>query len=245
MSRNRRPGYASILAVLRAELRLHGVRVPALAGKLGVAEPTVWRWLRGEGLTLEALDRICAHLDLDLRDLLAKADDGAAEQFTLPQERILAADRGLALLFFALLNGADRQQCERDFGLSSDRVDHYLARLERLGLIDIKTGSRIRPLTRRTVRWRKGGPLASAFERTVKHLFLAMDFGGADARYVSDMVRISAAGRARVQALFEALRADIHMIAQQEQAARLDHYDWSAVMMFVRPVDLDDLRQGL
>lgn len=242
---NMRPGYASILGVLRAELRLRNIRIPVLARALGVAEPTVWRWLRGEGLTLQTLDRICAHLNLDLRDLFAKAEDGAAEQFTLPQERILAADRGLALLFFALLNGADRQQCERDFGLSSERIDHYLARLERLGLIDIRPGSRIRPLTKRTVKWRIGGPLAAAFERTVKHLFLAMDFGGADVRYVSDMVRISAAGRARVQALFEALRADIHVIAQQEQAGRLDCYDWSAVMMFVRPVDLDDLRKGL
>ena len=54
--------------------------------------------------------------------------------------------------------------------------------------------------------WRPGGPLAIAFERTVKTFFLAMDFGAPEARYMSDMVRLSEAGRSRVHALFEALR---------------------------------------
>ncbi|MDE2621149.1 MAG: hypothetical protein KGL54_13380, partial [Sphingomonadales bacterium] len=114
-------------------------------------------------------------------------------------------------------------------------------RLRRLGLIDLSPAGRLRPRTRRSVRWRRGGPLATAFERSVKPFFLSMDFGAEDARYESEMVRLSEAGRARVLALFEALRADIHLIADEDRAARIEPAAWSAVLMLVRALDLDEM----
>lgn len=230
---------------LRREMKSQGVRPGALAKEFGVAEPTVWRWLRGQGLTLDRVDQICAILGLDLRDLIARAGDEGADRFTLAQERVLAADRGLALLFFAILNGAQKSQCERELRLPPERLDQYLDRLVRLGLIAVATSGRLRPLTSRAVRWRRGGPLASAFERTVKHFFLSMDFGAAEADYVSDMVKLSAAGRMRVLALYEALREDVHLIAEQDRAARHEDYDWSALLMLIRPLDMADVTRDL
>lgn len=241
MTKTRRPGIATILSELRRELKARGLRVSHLAEQLDVAEPTVWRWLRGEGLTLDRLDAICAIADIDLRDLLGRGDDERQERFTLAQERILAADRALALVFFALLHGAQRRDIEREFGLPAERLDSHLDRLKRLGLIDSPPRGRIRPKVRRSVRWRRGGPLSIAFERTIKPLFMSMDFGSADALYVSDMVPMSANGRARVQALFEALRDDIHMIGEQEQAAHLEERQWSGLLMMVRPFDIDEM----
>jgi len=240
MTRTRRPGIATILAELRRELKGRGIRVGELAHDLGVAEPTVWRWLRGEGLTLDRLDEICAAVGLDLRDLLARSGDAGEENFTLAQERVLAADRGLALVFFAILNGAQPQDIVQEFGLPPHRLNAHFERLARLGLIDLDPRGRVRPKARRSVRWRRGGPLSAAFERTVKPLFMSMDFGSADALYVSDMVVLSKAGRARVHALFGALRDDIHVIAAQEKAARLADRDWTGVLMMVRPFDMEE-----
>ncbi|WP_230461490.1 helix-turn-helix domain-containing protein [Sphingobium sp. CAP-1] len=236
-----RPAPAMLLAELRRELKARGVRVSQLAKELDVAEPTVWRWLRGEGLTLDRLDAICAIADLDMRDLLGRADDDRMDRFTLAQERILAADRALALVFFAILHGAQRPDIDREFGLPSDRLDSHIDRLQRLGLIDGTPRGRLRPKVQISVRWRRGGPLSMAFERTVKPLFMSMDFGARDALYVSDMVPMSDNGRARVHALFEALRADIHMIGQQERAAHIDGRQWSGVLMMVRPFDIGEV----
>ncbi|KFG88900.1 Transcriptional regulator, XRE family [Sphingobium herbicidovorans NBRC 16415] len=241
MAKTRRPGIATILLELRRELKGRGIRVATLAEQMGVAEPTIWRWLRGEGLTLDRLDEICAVADLDLRDLISRGDDQQQERFTLAQERVLAADRGLALVFFAILHGAQRRDLEEEFGLPADRLDSHLERLERLGLIEAPVRGRIRSKMRRAVRWRRGGPLSVSFERTVKPLFMSMDFGSPDARYVSDMVSLSDAGRARVQALFEAMRDDIHVIGEQEEAARLEGREWSGVLMMVRPFDIGEL----
>lgn len=234
-----RPGAAAILDELRRELKRQGLRVGALSEKLDVAEPTVRRWLRGEGLTLARLDQLCAIAGIDLRDLISRSYGEEPDEFTLAQERTLAADRGLALTFFAILNGARLQDLEQDFGITGDRLDRYIERLRRLNLVDIGPNGRLRARTRRTVRSRHGGPLTAAFDKTVKQYFLGMNFGSQEARYVSDMVRVSEAARARIQALFEALREDIHLIVQQDQEARMEKYDWAGLLMFIHPLDID------
>ena len=237
----KRPGTAALLAELRKEMKSRGLRVGQLADMLGVAEPTVWRWLRGEGLTLDRMDEICGLLDIDLRDLVSRGEPVGEDAFTLAQERVLAADRGLALVFFAILHGAQLRDLAGEFALPRDRLDRHLDRLKRLGLIEGRGNGRIRARVRRSVRWRTGGPLSIAFEQTVKPLFLSMDFGAADARYVSDMVSLSDTGRARVQALFEALRDDVHTIVEQERTARLPDRGWTGVLMLVHPFDLGEL----
>lgn len=245
VSETKRPGVAAIVDNLRRELKGRDIRVGRLAKELAVAEPTVWRWLRGEGLTLANLDAICAVAGLDLRDLIARGSSELQEKFTPTQERVLAADRGLALVFFSILNGAQREQIASDLGLSPDRLSSHMQRLARLGLIDLSPRGRIRARTARTVRWRRGGPLAIAFERTVKSLFLSMDFGSPEALYLSDMVSLTESGRARIHALFEALREDIHLISREEEAARLGERAWSGILMMVRPLAMGDVTREL
>lgn len=242
MSTTRRLGMTMVLAQLRRELKGRGMTVRQLAQRLGVAEPTAWRWLRGEGLTLDGLDRICAEADIDLRDLLARREEDEKADFTLAQERVLAADRGLALVFFAILHGAQVDEIAQTFALPPDRLAAHVERLRRLDLVTGAAG-RLRATVRRTVRWRRGGPLAVAFDRTVKPLFMSMDCGAAEAQYVSDVIPLTVVGRARVQALFERLREDIQLIGEQERAAGLAGRDWSGLLMMIRPFELAEMTE--
>lgn len=237
------PSVSALLAELRIELRRRRLTGKAIAQAMGVAEPTVRRWLRGEGLLLERLEDLCRLAGISLRDLVNSLPEGGAPRFTLAQERVLAADHPLAFLFFAILNGGHPEEFEREFRLPPARVEAYVQRLIRLGLIDRAATGRIRPLTTRSVSWRPGGPLALAFDKRVKHYFLSLNFGSPDATYVSDMVRLSEAGRARVHAMFAALRLEVHKLADADRAAQLDQYDWSAVLMLVRPLDMTEVTQ--
>jgi len=244
MSRSdRSAGSAALLALLKVELRRRGWTAKAIGRQLGVAEPTIWRWFRGDGLTLDRLDQLCGLAGLELRDLIAALPPRGATRFTLAQERVLASDRALAFLFFAILNGAQLADFQRELRLAERKIAAYLETLSRLGLIDI-AGGRVRPLTTRAVTWRPGGPLAAAFDATVKQYFLTMDFGAENAAYVADMVRMSGAARARVHALYSALRLEIHKLAAEDQAAKMDSYDWTAVLMLVRPLAMEAVTEG-
>ncbi len=240
MPREQSLAVATIVDALRRELRRNSVRVSDLAASIGAAEPTIRRWLRGEGLTLDRLDQLCVAAGMDMRELIAR-DDAPPDRFTLAQERVLAADRSLALTFFAVLQGAQRADLERSFGFPAQRLTANIQRLERLGLLETTRSGTLRTKLRSTVAWRRAGPLAIAFERTVKPLFFSQDFGSPDALYVSNMSRLTASGRARVQALFDALLEDIRLVAEQEQAARLDGRDWSGVLMMIRPFEIAEM----
>ena len=227
-----------MLAHLREALRQRRLTAKTIAAEFGVAEPTIRRWLHGRGLTLERLDQLCTLAGIDLCDLAATLPGSGATEFTLAQERVLAADRALAFLFFAILNGAGVDDVGRDLELAPARVASRLHLLVRAGLIRLAANGRPHPLTTRCVAWQPDGPLAAAFDHTIKPLFLAKPDRGDDAHYVADMVRLSEAARAQVYALFAALRLDIHRIAEADRAARMPKYDWSGVYMLVRNLDM-------
>jgi len=233
-----------LLANLRGELKRKRLTAKVLAERMGVAEPTMRRWLHGKGLTLERLEQLCELVGVALGELAGALPDHRQTHFTHEQERVLAANRALAFLFFSILNGAQPDSFQRDFKLPKARVNAYVDKLHRLGLIDRSADRRVRPLTTRSIAWSPGGPLAKAFESTVRHFFLSMDFGAREATYAADMVNVSALGRARIHALFATMRLEIHKIAAEDQAANLHHYDWHAVLMLVHPLDLTEVSQG-
>ena len=233
-----------MIQALRTELRRQGMSVADLAEKIGTSEPTVWRWLRNQGLTVARLNMICAELDLDLADLFELPPAEQAERFTLRQERVLAADRPLSLLFFTILHGAQKQDLIDDFDLKPLYVEQYIERLVRVGLLRVTASGRLRPLTTRTVMWRAEGPLAIAFEQSVRGNVLDLN-GAADGHYVSHMLKLSEAGRTRVHKAMQSLYVDILRIADEDTAAGHAASQWSALFMLVRPLPLETMRQWM
>jgi transcriptional regulator with XRE-family HTH domain len=229
----------ALLGELRDALRRKRITAKELAARMGVAEPTMRRWLHGKGLMLDKLDQLCRAAGIDMRDLIGGLPDGRPGQFTYAQERTLAADRALSFLFFSLLNGAEPESFQRDFKLPRARVDAYLQTLHRIGLINYEPGKRIRILTKRNVSWRPAGPLSKAFESTVRPYFLSVDFSAPEAAYVSDMVRVSSLGRARIHALFRSTRLEVFRIAQEDKDSNLNQYDWTGILMLAHPFDMD------
>lgn len=234
-------GSTAILQNLRSELRFRRISAKQLADHLAVSEPTVWRWLRGDGLTLSKLDQICGLLGIDLRNLFDRETEERADAFTLAQERVLAKDRSLALVFFAILHGSQSVEIAETFRLPNVALQQHLERLSRLGLIHIGEKGRVRPLVKRSVAWRRGGPLAAAFDKTVKHLFFSEEFGSEEALYLSDAVFLTHSGREQVMALFQKLKDEIDLIVEQEQRGSVSRRELSGILMMIRALDVEEL----
>lgn len=234
----------ALLATLRKAFRRQGLTAVEGARRLGVSEATAKRWLRGQGLTIDRLQDLCGLAGLDLRDLIEATEQAGAERFTLAQERVLAADRIFAFLFFSILNGWQVDDFQKDFGLPGDRIASYLERLVRLGLIAQMPDGKIKPLAKRGITWRRNGPLIRAFDAQVKPLFLNMSFGSPEARYVADVAKLSEPGREKVFAMFEDLRRTWHHIAEDERKSHAGGMEWSAMLLLVRPLDMNEVREG-
>jgi transcriptional regulator with XRE-family HTH domain len=230
-----------ILNQLRLTRKQLGLSIEDIARNLGASQPSVSRWLRGKGLTLTILDDLCRCMGTDLLTLVEQAGNNGPDRFTLRQEKILASDRRLSLMFFLILHGAQRKLLMEEFQLPPQQLDDCINRLVQLALIDRATGDRLRPIVSRSIRWQPNGPLAAAFKATVLPMLLGTNFGAKGTHYVSQFALLDEDGLAFVQSRFEALCQEI-LRGTGEVASASAGRQWSTIFMMARPVAIDELQ---
>lgn len=234
------PNVAIVLRELHAVRKRLGLSTEKLAGMLGVSQATMSRWMRGKGLTVDALDNMCRAMGTDLHALFEGAKAAERERLTLRQERILASDRLLSLAFFLILNGAQAETFLHDLCLEKERLMTIIDRLMRLGLVQKLSNGRIQPLVSRSVRWLPDGPLASAFEQTVLPMLLTQGLRADGAQYVSRFSLLDEAEREYLRTKFESLCDELLLSRTREIRHHADS-EWSAAFMMTRAVSPSEL----
>jgi len=241
MARPRARQFPLLIEALKAQLKAQGLRQSDVAERLGVGLATVKRWLAGDALTTQRLEDLCDLAKISLIELIEAAAREPADKiaaFSPSQERALAEDPQLFFVFFSLLNGWPREDCERELALPSGRMDTLLKRLARLGLIDILPGGRVRLLTVREVAWRRDGPLSKNF--AARRDFV--ERGGGTDLHMSDFVKLSAAGLNEIRDLLEEMRREIHRIARADRHRAATDRRWQGLLFVAHPLDMDAIR---
>lgn len=234
-----------LLAALRRQLKLAGWNVRRIAIELNIGEATAKRWLAGKALTLDRLEALAALAGLTLAALARDAeqlDPGLAHELTLAQERALSSDIFLSFLFMALLGNATPAEIVADFGVPDAQIEKALAKLERLALIDLLPGGRVRPRIERAIVWRKS-PMRSLFEEYMKPQFMAMDFAAPEAVYASEIIKLSAMGAARLAEMIEQHRRDVQALAEQDRQQSHLPRRWHAMLCAAHEIDATTLQQ--
>lgn len=238
---------AALLDALRRALRRRGLRITDVAAHCGVGDASIKRWLRGEGLTLARLAQLAALAGLTLAELALAAEapaDHMSRELTLAQEKALSEDELLSTLFIVILAGEAWQDIVGDFGVPQAAVEAALARLDKLALIDLLPGGRVRPRIVRDIIWRKA-PMRAQFEARMKPQFLAMDFSAPDAVYASDIYKLSDRGAAMLAELLEQHRRALQALAADDRRTSRLARRWHAVLTAARALDTGGLRQHL
>ena len=206
---------ASLLRALKQVLKQRGMRYADLARGLGVSEPTVKRMLSTGRIDLERLERICALLEIDLFELvrLAHGARGRREHLEPAQERALADDPRLLLVFHLLCNDWTVPAIRREFGLDGPEATLLLTRLDRLGLAELLPRERVRLRVPRGFEWREDGPVRRRYARVATGEFLRDAFDGRDALLVMEVSELGDASLAVLRRKLEQLAAEFREMA--------------------------------
>jgi transcriptional regulator with XRE-family HTH domain len=96
-----------LLATLKQQLKLTGLRYRDIALRLSVSEATVKRYLRGKGISLVVLQDLAGIANHDLPSLVLLAEEQSvnATGLTERQQSALRENRVLAAVFYFLING--------------------------------------------------------------------------------------------------------------------------------------------
>ncbi len=171
---------ARLVHELKNQLKIRGVTYRELAQQLELSESAVKQMFSSGNMTLTRLDRVCEILSMDLSDLV-QASDSAARQLqrlTLEQETELISDPKLLLTAYCLVNHWTFADILNRYQLTEVEGIRYLARLDRMKLIELLPGNRVKPLIATNFTWQPDGPIERFFRKEVQGPFFNTDFAG-------------------------------------------------------------------
>ncbi|MDB5868663.1 MAG: transcriptional regulator, family [Polaromonas sp.] len=171
---------ADLVALLKKELKAAQMTYADLALALGMAESSVKRMLAKGDMPLSRIDAICRALKLDFAELARRLADAQPllAQLTETQEKAVVADKKLLLAAICVLSQWTLEQITARYRLSEAECIHYLAQLDRIGIIDLKPLNRYRLKLAKTFRWRPHGPVMDYFRDNALLDYFSGGFNG-------------------------------------------------------------------
>jgi len=180
---------------LKRVLKQRGVTYAQVAQAIDLSEASVKRCFAQADFSLARLEAVAALVDLDLLELarLAEIDAERIEQLTLEQEAELVADQALLLTAYLLLNGWTPQAIIVHYRIDELPMIRLLAHLDRMKLIELLPGNRVRLRTAPGFRWHDQGPIIRYFHSVVRDAFNAQQQADDYHRFVPGLISTTTA----------------------------------------------------
>ena len=169
-----------LVNVLKSELRAAGVTYADLADSLGMSESSVKRVFAKGDMPLSRIDEMLRVLKMDFAELARKVADAQplAHQLTEAQEAAVVADRKLLLVAICCLSQWTVEELMAEYVFSEAECITYLARLDHLGIIELRPLNRYRLKLAKGFRWLPHGPVMKYFREHVAADYLSGGFDG-------------------------------------------------------------------
>jgi len=169
---------SAIIDVLKQTLKSHGLTYAKVAKGLGISEASVKRMFSVKHFTLDRVDDICSLMDIDFVDLLHLFDQSQQRisHLSLEQEKELVADLKMLLVAVCARNHLTFDEIIQFYDISKAECIRCLARLDKLGLIELLPKNRIKLRIKEDFRWLPAGPIESFYEKTVQGDFIRSKF---------------------------------------------------------------------
>ncbi|MFK7954773.1 MAG: helix-turn-helix domain-containing protein [Lysobacterales bacterium] len=172
-----------LIEALKQCLRTKGVSYRDLADALGLSESSVKRLFSQQTFTMQRLEDICRFLDMSVFDLSRLAARSAGEYddtLNEEQETALAKNPQLLTCFYLLLLEWSPARISNRLQISELAQVRLLAKLDRLKLIELHSGNRVKLLTSQRITWSVRGPIRQRYENKVKRSYVDYPFSGKD-----------------------------------------------------------------
>ncbi len=167
-----------IIDTLKRELKARGITYRALANRLDLSESAVKHMFSTGNFSLRRLDEICDVLELGIADLvnISEALEPKIERLSVEHEEEIVSDPRLLLLAYCLVNYWTFDEIVARYDISPKQGLRYLRRLDRMKVIELLPGDRVRLLVANNFTWRKNGAIERFFRRNVQNEFFSHDF---------------------------------------------------------------------
>lgn len=204
-----------LVATLKRRLKIQGMTYRDLAQALDLSEPSVKRMLASGRFGLDRLVEISNLLGFTLAELTHEAavSERLLHTLTDVQEGELVSDTKLLLVAICVLNQWEIKNIVATYALGEAECIGLLLKLDRLRLIQLLPGNRIRLNVARDFDWRPDGPIRRFFLSQGLSDFLRCDFAQNDEVLTFSHAMLTESASAKMQVEIRKLRqkfAELH-----------------------------------
>ena len=234
----------TLIDTLKQELRKQHITYRQVAEALELSETSVKRLFSEEAFSIKRLEKVCELLHLDLSDLvhLMERNLELTNQFTLDQEKELVADVKLLLVALLLMNKLRFEEIIAVYDITEAEGIRLLARLDRMKMIELQPGNRVKLMISQNFEWIPGGPIQKYFESTVQQEFLDSTFSRAGEFRVFASGMISASANAELIRKMQNLAREMHDMNTDAEALPLQQRFGTSLLMAIRPWEIAAFR---
>lgn len=226
--------------VLKRELKARGVTYAQVARKLSLSEASVKRMFSRRSFTLKRLDQVCELANTEFSDL-ARAlhhEEKLVSQLTHEQEKEIVSNRKLFLVAVCVLNHVSLEQILASYELTRAECIQLLARLDRLGFIQLQPNNRIRLLVSRNFSWLADGPIQRFFKQQAHNEYFQSRFDRPDEYMIVVNSMLSRASSAAIVAKLKRLARECSELHVEDARLPLGERSAMSLLLAVRHWEL-------
>jgi DNA-binding Xre family transcriptional regulator len=230
-----------LIDTLKLELRKQRITYKQVSEILDLSETSVKRLFSEEAFSIKRLEKVCELLHLDISDLvhLMEKNIDLTIQLTHDQEAELVSDVKLLLVTLLLMNKLQFAEIVAIYDISETEGIQLLARLDRMKIIELQPGNRVKLMISQNFKWIADGPIQHYFESRVQLEFLDSSFNqsGEFRIFVSGM--ISRTANAEIIKKIQHLAQEMNDMNIESESLPLEQRFGTSLMMAIRPWEIN------
>jgi DNA-binding Xre family transcriptional regulator len=243
------PQTRPLIDTLKLELRRQRITYKQVATALNLSETSVKRLFSEEAFSVKRLEKVCELLHMDISDLVHMMEKNIdlTMQLTREQETELVSDVKLVLVAVLLMNKLQFAEILASYEISEPEGIQLLARLDRMRIIELQPGNRVKLMISQNFKWIPGGPIQRFFESKVQSEFLASSFTGAGEFRIFVSGMISRTANTEIIKKIEHLAQEMNDMNIESESLPLEQRFGTSLMMAIRPWEIsvfEELRRS-
>ncbi len=169
---------STILTTLKQALKSQSKTYADVARALDLSEASVKRLFAEQTFSLQRLEKVCQLLDMDITDLIQQMSENRKKmvRLTITQERDIAGDVTLLLIAACVLNRWSYRDITKHYAIADTEAIRCLATLDRLQILELLPGNRIRLRVSPNFSWHPDGPIQQFFQDRVAAEYFSSRF---------------------------------------------------------------------
>ena len=227
---------ALLIATLKQSLKAQHKTYRHVADKLGLSQASVKRLFSEKNLSLQRLDQICQLLDMEISELVQRMNtqQRPLSHLSEAQEAEIAGDPVLLLITVCVLNRWRLEEILAFYQIPETRCIQVLAKLDRLKLIELLPGNRIKLLISPNFAWLENGPIQRFFHAKVEAEFFNSKFDAETERLIVINGMLTDNANAILQRKLERLAKEFDELNNEDSALDIHQRHGTTVVLAIR-----------